>query len=102
MKKSNIKKNKNVQDMKTKEYSLTFLLFLCNQRDTILVYDGSCILTYPAMILYCCSNVILGCAMIKNIQKQITPQNYEALIYAAVLLPLIGIVVASIIRAAVF
>ena len=40
--------------------------------------------------------------MIKNIQKQITPQDYETLIYAAVLLPLIGIVIASIVRAAVF
>jgi hypothetical protein len=36
--------------------------------------------------------------MIKNIQKEELTTNYETLIYAAVLLPLIGLVIVSLLR----
>jgi len=45
---------------------------------------------------------IVGCAMIKNIQEGEISENYETLIYAAVLLPLIGLVIVSILRSAAF
>jgi len=40
--------------------------------------------------------------MTKNIQKGEMPENYETLVYAAVLLPLIGIVIVSVLRSAAF
>lgn len=47
-------------------------------------------------------DVMLGCTMMKNIQKGEISENYETLIYAAVLLPLIGLVILAIIRSAAF
>ncbi len=38
--------------------------------------------------------------MTKNIQKGEMSEDYETLVYAAVLLPLIGIVIVSVIRSA--
>jgi hypothetical protein len=38
--------------------------------------------------------------MIKNIQKRIMSEDYETMIYAAVLIPLIGIVIVSLLRSA--
>jgi hypothetical protein len=47
-------------------------------------------------------DIILGCTMVDNIRKGEISENYETLIYAAVLLPLIGLVIVAIIRSAAF